>query len=164
MVGMGHFEFPGAAPLPQVSTPGRTTQMAPRSSRPISGRDWAEEIAQVQLAIKDLDLDAEDYEEQHAELRAELRRLRALPVEAPRVETTVTDRSEGDVFGEMSDEERRAYVRLWTLTVWPKGHEALLAREIAGNPKRWLLTRGRDLNPAEVDKTQLAMLEGLKRA
>jgi hypothetical protein len=47
MVGMGHFEFPCAAPLPQVSTPGRTTLGVERPRRSAedgiaAGRQWSD--------------------------------------------------------------------------------------------------------------------------
>ena len=105
----------------------------------IPGTDYAEEIASVVLARKDLDDFADDYDERYAELSAELRRLRALPVQ-PEVRTAVkTGRTEGDAFRVMSPEERRSFVRLWTLTVWPAGHDALIS--ITGNRRRWVLTR-----------------------
>jgi len=106
----------------------------------IPGRDWAEEIAAVQLAIKDL-ADDEDYDERHAGLRAELKRLRALPVEAPRTTSARTGRTEGDAFASMTDSERRTFVRLWTLTVWPKDseHQNALVARLAG--RRWTLSR-----------------------
>lgn len=58
------------------------------------GRDYSEEIAAVQLAIKDLDLLAEDYYERHAALIAELRRLRSLPAEPAARGAVYTGRTE----------------------------------------------------------------------
>ena len=89
----------------------------------ISGSDYAEEIAQIQLAVKDLDLMADDYDDRYAELITELRRLRALPSEPARVVSVPTGRTEGDAFKAMSDDERKAFIRLWTLTVYPEGSE-----------------------------------------
>lgn len=97
----------------------------------ISGSDYAEEIAAAQLAIKDLDVMADDYDDLHAELVRELRRLRDLPSEPAKVTTVFTGRSEGDAFKEMERAERMAFIRLWTLTVYPEGTEP-----------RWKLTRG----------------------
>lgn len=87
----------------------------------ISGSDYAEEIAQAQLAIKDLDLMADDYDDKYTELITELRRLRSLPSEPARAVTRYTGRNEGDAFKAMNPDERRAFVRLWTITVMPKG-------------------------------------------
>lgn len=87
----------------------------------VSGSDYAEEIAQAQLAVKDLDIMADDYDDRHAALIKELRRLRGLPAEPARVVFDKTGRTEGDAFKAMSYEERRAFIRLWTLTVHPEG-------------------------------------------
>jgi DNA invertase Pin-like site-specific DNA recombinase len=105
------------------------------------GTDWAEEIAAVMLALKDLDLDAPDYDEQHAALRAELKRLRALPASAPRAVSVKTGRTEGDVFRSLSEVERRAFVRQWKLTVWPAGSEDQAALVASLKGRRWSLAR-----------------------
>ena len=108
----------------------------------IAGADWSEAIAGVQLQIKDLDQDADDYDERHAALRAELKRLKALPVEPPRIERVRVDfKTEGDAFREMTPDERRVFIRRWTLTVFPVGsddHRALVA---ALKGRRWDLSR-----------------------
>ena len=107
----------------------------------IPGSDHSEEIAAVQLAIKDLDLDAEDYDERHAALVTELRHLRSLPVEPEKRVSIYTNRTEGEAFAEMTKNERRAFIRQWKLTVWPKDaeHETALAAAMMG--RRWTLYR-----------------------
>jgi DNA invertase Pin-like site-specific DNA recombinase len=87
----------------------------------IPGVDHLDEIAAVQLAVRDLDVMADDYDQRHAELMTELRRLKALPVTPAKIITRPTGRSEGDAFRAMDFEERQAFIRLWTLTVFPPG-------------------------------------------
>lgn len=73
---------------------------------------------------------------------AEIRRLRGLPVEAPRVQTVVDPtRSEGDVFAAMTEAEQRAFIRLWTLTVYRKDSEHQNALVAALRGRRWTLSR-----------------------
>lgn len=107
----------------------------------VPGRDWAEEIAATQLAIRDLDFNAEDYDQRHATLIAELRRLRTLPAQPTRRSATYTGRTEGDAFQAMTEAEQKAFIRLWTLTVYAKdsGHPNALALALTG--KRWMLHR-----------------------
>lgn len=87
----------------------------------IPGVDHLDEIAAVQLAVRDLDVMADDYDERHADLMTELRRLKSLPVTPARIITMPTGRSEGDAFKAMGFKERQAFIRLWTLTVFPSG-------------------------------------------
>lgn len=87
----------------------------------IPGVDHLDEIAAVQLAVRDLDVMADDYDQRHADLMTELRRLKALPVTPARIITQPTGRSEGDAFKAMGFEERQAFIRLWTLKVFPPG-------------------------------------------
>jgi site-specific DNA recombinase len=89
----------------------------------IPGVDHLDEIAAVQLAVKDLDLLADDYDQRHAELIAELRRLKPLPVTAARIVPAVTGRTEGEAFEAMTFEERQAFIKRWALIVYPKGTE-----------------------------------------
>lgn len=96
----------------------------------IPGSDYAEEIAAVQLAIRDLDSLADDYDTRHAGLVTELRRLRDLPAEPERRSAVFTGRTEGEAFRVMTDAEQRAFIRLWTLTVQPEGSDP-----------RWTLSR-----------------------
>jgi DNA invertase Pin-like site-specific DNA recombinase len=87
----------------------------------IPGVDHLDEIAAVQLAVRDLDVMADDYDQRHAGLMTELRRLKALPVTPAKIITRPTGRSEGDAFRAMDEDERRAFIRIWTLTVFPPG-------------------------------------------
>lgn len=98
----------------------------------IPGTDYTEDIARVELAIRDLDQDAEDYDDRHAALRAELKRLKNLTPEGPKVTTEATGRSEGDAFKEMNQDERRAEIRKWVITVYPDTTEG----------RRWQLSGG----------------------
>jgi site-specific DNA recombinase len=97
----------------------------------VPGRDYAEDIARVQLAIRDLDALDDDYDARHGALVRELRALRALPSEPERVTAAYTGRSEGDAFKAMTPGEQRAFIRLWTLTVLPPGQPG----------RRWRLER-----------------------
>jgi DNA invertase Pin-like site-specific DNA recombinase len=90
-------------------------------TRTIEGTDYAEEIAAVVLARKDLDDFADDYDERYAELTAELRRLRALPVEPTRYEETETGRTEGDAFADLGPEGQRDWLRThYVIRVYPE--------------------------------------------
>jgi hypothetical protein len=87
----------------------------------IPGVDHLDEIAAVQLAVRDLDVMADDYDQRHAELMTELRRLKALPVTPAKITTMLTGRTEGDAFRAMSFGERQAFIGLWRLEVFPPG-------------------------------------------
>lgn len=108
----------------------------------IPGVDHLDEIAAVQLAVRDLDLMADDYDQRHAELMTELRRLKALPVTPAKITTTVTGRTEGDAFRSMSFEERQTFIGLWRLEVFAPGTDP-----------RWSLTYTRTRAP-EVEHRQ----------
>lgn len=119
----------------------------------VPGTDYTEDIARVELGIRDLDLDADDYDDKHAALRAELKRLKALPVQAPSITVRTTGRTEGAAFEAMDPEERRAHLRLWKLTVHPKGTEGRRWK-ISGGPGH---VEGREIpDPAE-------LLKGLRK-
>jgi DNA invertase Pin-like site-specific DNA recombinase len=113
----------------------------------ISGSDYAEEITQIQLEVKDLDMMADDYDEKYATLITELRRLRALPSQPARVEAHPTGRTEGEAFAAMTPDERIAFVRLWAITIMPKD-------DVPDGEPRWRLTRtsgsGTDLDAQTV--------------
>jgi len=68
----------------------------------------------------------------YADLMTELRRLKALPVTPAKVITMPTGRTEGDAFRAMDFGQRQAFIKLWTLTVFPPGTDP-----------RWELTRER---------------------
>lgn len=103
----------------------------------IPGSDNYEELARLQLRIKDLDVMADDYEEQHATLLAELRRLRSVPATPGRTTNAYLGRTEGDLFREMTPAEQRAFMRLWTLTVYPEGSDEQNALVAALMGRRW---------------------------
>lgn len=107
----------------------------------IPGSDYAEDIAAVQLAIRDLDALADDYDDRHAALLAELRHLRSLPAQPERRSSMYTGRTEGDAFKVMTEPEQRAFIRLWTLTVWPDDSEDPRALAAALMGRRWTLVR-----------------------
>lgn len=116
------------------------------------GTDYTEDKARTELAIRDLDQDADDYDEKHAALRAELKRLKGLKPEGPQIDTEATGRTEGEAFAEMNTEERRVEIARWTLTVYPEG----------ASP-RWRLTGG----PGHVEGRKIpdpeALLRGLRK-
>lgn len=66
------------------------------------GTDYTEDIAREEPAIRDLDLDADDYDEKHAALRSELKRLKGLPVQAPSITVRATGRTEGEAYAAMN--------------------------------------------------------------
>ncbi len=107
----------------------------------IRGTDYGEEIAAVQLAIKDLDLLADNYDERHAVLVTE---LRGLTKAKPKPDEVITYRdeheTEGDAFKAMTPEEQRAFIRLWTLTVYPKDSDDPNALAVSLIGRRWRLT------------------------
>ena len=107
----------------------------------VPGRDWAEEIAKATLQIRDLDLLADDYDERHRALVAELRRLTSLEAEPEKRTAVYTGRTEGDAFREMTPDERQAFTRLWTLTVWREDSEHQNALVAALHGRRWTLSR-----------------------
>ncbi len=124
----------------------------------IEGTDYAEEIAAVILARKDLDDFAADYDERHAELTAELRRLRALPVKAPEVKEIETGRSEGDAFADLDPEEQRAWLRArYVIRVYP---EPIIWQ---GRATRWVAGHiGERISEAEAAERNAAALEALR--
>jgi hypothetical protein len=106
-----------------------------------AGRDWAEEIAAVELALKDLSIRDPEYRAKRDALEAEFARLEALPVEPEQRTSVYTGRTEGDAFREMTRDEQRALIRRWTLIVWPKDSEHQDALIAALKGRRWTLYR-----------------------
>ena len=89
-------------------------------------------------------------------MRAELRRLVALQAEAQGKAPEIVGHfgeQLGDLFRAMSDEERRAYLRGWIITVHP---------EAAEDGRRWSIADRHALDPAEVEARQRAMLKALR--
>jgi DNA invertase Pin-like site-specific DNA recombinase len=107
----------------------------------IPGTDYAEEIAAVELALKDLSRRDPEYRSKRDALDAEFDRLMALPVEPERRTAVYTGRTEGDAFQVMTADEQRAFIRLWTLTVWPEDSEHPNALVAALHGRRWMLSR-----------------------
>jgi len=84
----------------------RSTQWH-KVQRLIPGANHDDEIARLRLDRSELDDLADDYDERHAELTAEIRRLASLPAEPDRFEWVDTDETEGQVWARMTDAERR---------------------------------------------------------
>jgi len=123
----------------------------------IEGTDYAEEIAAVILARKDLDDFAADYDERYAELTAELKRLRALPVRPAEVKEIETGRTEGQVFADLDPEEQRAWLRArYVIRVYP---EPIIWQ---GRATRWVAGHIGGLDPAEADERNRAKLAALR--
>ena len=106
----------------------------------IPGTDYSDEVAAVTLAIRDLDVNADDYLDQHADLVTELKRLKSLPASPARVtsEPVLDDEGnamkEGDYFKTLSYAERQAFIQLWNLTVYPRGNEPRWRLDWAAEP------------------------------
>jgi hypothetical protein len=79
-------------------------------ARVIPGHSHELELEEVEDAIRSLDFDAPDYEEQHAELIAQRRALRAMPAEPDRVTEQETGETVAERWAGMDDAERRDYL------------------------------------------------------
>jgi site-specific DNA recombinase len=76
------------------------------------GHGHEEEIYEVERDLRELDLDAPDYDERHAALRAERARLRALPAVADKVERRKTGDTIGQYWATLQTEsDKRAFLR-----------------------------------------------------
>jgi hypothetical protein len=80
-------------------------------TRVIPGSGHADEIADVKSDIRDLDPDADDYDARHAELRAQLAALKALPATAPRVITEQTGETVAKYWERQDAAGRRAMLK-----------------------------------------------------
>jgi hypothetical protein len=76
----------------------------------IEGSDHADEIADVEGRLHDLDFDAADYIQRHAQLLAERKRLQGLPVEPTRVEERPTGKTVADVWASLDHAGQRRYL------------------------------------------------------
>jgi hypothetical protein len=74
----------------------------------IPGRDYEDEIARLKIRLTALDPELPDWDQRVGEMRAEIARLRSLPVEPPREVEVPTGEYVADKFGDMSNEARRA--------------------------------------------------------
>ena len=72
----------------------------------VSGNNHAEDIAEIESDIYDLDFDAPDYSQRHATLLSERARLRSLPTEPAQVIEHPTGRTVGDVWASLDDPQR----------------------------------------------------------
>jgi len=120
------------------------------------GTDYAEEIAAAILARKDLDDFAADYDERYAEITAEIRRLRALPVEPERRDVIETGRTEGDAFAKLSPEGRQAFLARYSVKV--SKSETLWQ----GRATRWVAEYLGGLTAAEAEERNRAALAALR--
>ena len=79
----------------------------------VPGENHAEEIARLQQDRSELDdiTDPAGYDQRHAELTAEIRRLAALPAEPDRMVPVETGRTMGQAWEGMTDAAKRDYVK-----------------------------------------------------
>jgi site-specific DNA recombinase len=76
----------------------------------VPGNGHQDELDQNARDIADLDIDAPDYDAQLAELRAERKRLQALPSEADRIDHRFTGQTVREFWLGLSTAERRAFL------------------------------------------------------
>ena len=77
----------------------------------VPGHDHAAELESVKLDIRSLDPDDADYDQQHAELRAELARLRDLPKTDDRIEYVPTGRTYAGQWAALEAADRAAWLK-----------------------------------------------------
>lgn len=75
---------------------------------PVPGHNNDDAIAQAKRDVSDLDQDAPDYDERYAALRAEVKRLQALPAVPDRMAERETDETIGQHWASLDDAGRRA--------------------------------------------------------
>jgi hypothetical protein len=76
----------------------------------IPGHNHDEEIYKVEQDISDLDQDDPDYDEKHAGLRAERKRLREAPEVPPKLDETVTGETVAELWDRITEAEKRDYL------------------------------------------------------
>ena len=81
------------------------------------GFDYVADIAELEADIRQLDLDAPDYDEQLATLRAERSRLRELPSQPSTTELVPTGALVADLWNDSNIDERRDYLQKYGLKV-----------------------------------------------
>lgn len=117
------------------------------------GHGHEDEIYEVERDLRELDLDAPDYDERHAELRAERARLRALPSTADKVER----RKIGDSIGQhwetlQTEADKRAFLLKLDVKVYVRRgatrDEDHVFLELGDG-----LAQGRELAPEMADDT-----------
>lgn len=85
------------------------TELVERETKPGHGHE--DEIASVDLELQSLDQDAEDYDEMHAALRAERKRLQNLPVVPSEVIDTPTGVYMRDYWPKLTPQEKREHLK-----------------------------------------------------
>jgi DNA invertase Pin-like site-specific DNA recombinase len=102
----------------------------------VPGDDHAAEIAEIEAEIRDLDLDAADYDDLLRALRAERTRLKALPIEPAQVIERSTGRTVADVWKTLNAEKKRQYLTAADIKVRVMSNGAL--RSTPGGETRFL--------------------------
>jgi DNA invertase Pin-like site-specific DNA recombinase len=74
------------------------------------GSDRADDLAELERDLRELDFDAPDFAQQQAALLAERARLKALPPEPARITETLTALTVGSLWSQLDSEGRRAYL------------------------------------------------------
>lgn len=92
----------------------------------VAGNTHEDGVADVEDQIRDLDLDAADYDERHAALRAERKRLLSLPKESDRIERVFTGKSIADHWAGLGAQDRRD----WLIANGVKVHAAKVDGEL----------------------------------
>ena len=93
----------------------------------VPGNDYADEIAEIDATIREIDPDAPDYDDQHARLRAERSRLLSLPSEKATATEHPTGRTVGDVWASLDDAQRRRFLLATNTQVYCLSSKALRA-------------------------------------
>ena len=76
----------------------------------VNGDGHDEEIAEIESQLRELDFDAPDYDRRHSALMKERKRLQSLPKEPTFVQERLTGKTVADVWGDLDDDGRRAYM------------------------------------------------------
>jgi hypothetical protein len=90
----------------------------------VKGHNYDDEIDNIRQDIRELDPEADDYDERRETLRAELRRLRSLPAVPDRVELVGTGRMASDEWPSWSKSERRKFLIDNEFTVSLRGKDS----------------------------------------
>ena len=108
----------------------------------IPAQGHADEIDEVEQEIKELDLDASDYDERHAELRAERARLIALGTEPAHTEDRPTGIKLGDYWPTLDTAGKRDYLTSVGVKVFAASkkseREEREAGQVAGEMTSWI--------------------------
>lgn len=77
----------------------------------VPGQNWDKEIEDVKFELRHLDPDAEDYDDLHAKLRAELASLKARPSVPDRWETEETGQTYASEWAELPEDRRAQWLK-----------------------------------------------------